>query len=157
MSRELKDHKILQNLGEIANAIESLEDYELQVAGMGRPKLPPLTINFTEPHHVGVTCRVYSKCRSTSNPLEEPSSGEKIIRYGKICSELQTDGLFTNPHNGENFKIPDAGCARSWIEFELGKFLLPEFTKNNLELLNPFIVAEAERIFGINLVQGCYW
>jgi hypothetical protein len=154
---ELKDQKKLQSLDEVVNAVVSLQDYELNLACMGRPKLPPLRINFNEPYHLGITCRVYSKCRSTSDLHEESNCDEKTVRYGKICSELQTDGLFTNPHNGEILKISGAGCARFWIEFELGKFLLPEFTKNNLEILNPFIVKEAERIFGIKFVQGCYW
>jgi hypothetical protein len=156
LSVEIKEHKRLQELNEISSAVGSLPNYELNLASVGRPKLPPLKINFNEPYHVGITCRVYSECRSTSNPHEE-NDNEKIIHYGKICSESQKDGLFTNPHNGASFKISDAGCARFWIEFELGKFLFPEFTNSNLAFLNPFIVKEAEQTFGIQFVQGCCW
>jgi len=154
---EIKDQKKLQSLDEIAAIVKTLQDYELDVASMGRPKLQPLPISFNEPYHVGITCYVYSKCRSTSDPHEESLGDEETICYGRICSEQQQDGLFTNPHSGETFRVPDAGCALFWFEFELGKFLFPEFTNNNLKLLNPFIVTEAERTFGIEFVQGCYW
>jgi hypothetical protein len=67
-----------------------------------------------------------------------------------------TDGYFHNPHTMEIIKVPQAGCSRFWIQFELGKFLCPA-VNNSLELLNPAIVKEAKNVFGIEFVQGCYW
>jgi len=153
---ELKDHKKLESLVKISNVVQALHDYELEVAGVGRPKLPPLAIGFKDSYHVGVTCFVSSKHRSTSD-LHEAGIGKRITRYRQLCPEMPNDGFFSNPHTLETITVPDAGCARFWVQFELGKFLVPEFKQSGMELLNPPIVAEAERAFGIAFVQGCYW
>src|SRR5882724_9903395 len=81
---ELMDHKKLRALTEIAAAVEQLRDFELEVAGVGLPKLPPLPIDFHEPYHLGVTCYVSSQLRSTSDPHEQPLSGKVVIPYRQI-------------------------------------------------------------------------
>ena len=154
---EIKDRKKLDRLEEIASALEPLQEYEIEVASFGTPKLPPLVIDVEGPYHIGVTCFVYSTPRSTSDLHENSVAGENVIPYLKPCVELPRDGYFTDPHTMKTIKIPDAGCARFWVQFELGKFLFPEFSNENLEFLNPVIVSEAKRIFDIDFVQGCYW
>ncbi len=157
MRVEIKDRKKLENLGEIAKALESLTEYELEVAAVGRPKLSPIPIEFSESYHVGVTCFVYSAYRSTSDLHDDADGGDKGPRYKEPCLELPKVGFFSNPHNGEILKVSDAGYARFWVQFELGKFLFPEFKNGNLDVLNPQIITEAETAFGIKFVQGCYW
>lgn len=154
---EIKDRKKLDRLEEIASTLELLQDYEIEVSSAGIPKLPPLVIDFRGDYHVGITCFVYSTPRSTSDLHENSVAEENVISYRKPCTELPRDGYFTDPHTMKTIKIPDAGCARFWVEFELGKFLVPEFTNQKLEFLNPAIVSEAKRIFEIDFVQGCYW
>jgi hypothetical protein len=153
---ELKDRKKLGTLTEIAAAVEQLRDFELEVAGVGLPKLPAIAIECDGPYHVGVTCYVYSQLRSTSDPHEQPTSEKEVTGYRQVFTGTETEGYFTNPCNMEVIKVPSAGCSRFWIEFELGKFLCPKIS-NTLELLNPAIVKEAENVFGIKFVQGCYW
>jgi hypothetical protein len=51
----------------------------------------------------------------------------------------------------------DAGCARFWIEFEFGKFIYPRVA-DNLEVMSPAIVSEAEKCFRTKFAQGCrFW
>lgn len=153
---ELKDRKKLQAPTEIAAAVDQLRDFELEIAGVGLPKVPPLPIDFHEPYHVGVTCYISSQLRSTSDPHELLTCGEKLNLYGCIFTGDSDDGYFIHPHTMDVMKVPNAGCSRFWIQFELGKFLCPEIG-NTLELLNPTIVKVAEEVFGIKFVQGCHW
>jgi hypothetical protein len=153
---ELRDRKDLQAPTETAAAIDRLRDFDLEITGVGLPKLPPLPIDFHEPYHVAVTCYISSQLRSTSDPHEPLTLGKKLDLYGSIFTEDPGDGYFIHPHTMDVMKVPNAGCSRFWIEFELGKFLCPKIG-NTLELLNPIIVKDAEDIFGIKFVQGCRW
>ena len=154
---EIKNQKVLNSVDEIASTAEALRDYELEVAGVGKPRLAPLFVNSDKPYHLGVTCIVHSSPRSTSN-LHETSAGKsKAIPYGEACTELPDRGYFTNPYTSEVIEVRGAGCASFWIKFELGKFIFPEFTDDSLELLNPQIVAQARSLFQMEFVQGCYW
>ena len=154
---EIKNQKALSSVVEVGSAVEALRDYELEVAGVGRPKLAPLFVSFDKPYHVGVTCIVRCSPQSTSN-LHETSAGKsKAIPYGEACTKLPNRGYFTNPYTSEVIEVRGAGCASFWIKFELGKFIFPEFPDNSLELLNPQIVAQARSVFQMEFVQGCYW
>jgi hypothetical protein len=157
MTAEVKDCKQIENLASVSEALKALNDYEIEVASFGQPKQPPLEVDFKDSYHVGVTCFVSSKPRSTSDLHDDKKNGKQSALYNQLCPEMPAEGLFTNPHTLETIKVQDAGYARFWVQFELGKFLLPKFDKNGLELLNPLIVAEAEKIFGIKFVQGCHW
>jgi hypothetical protein len=157
LKMEIKDQKALNSPDEVATVAEGFRDYELEVAGVGEPRLAPLLINFDKPYHVGVTCIVHSSPRSTSDLHGTPSGKSKAIPYGEACAETPDRGYFTNPYTSEVIEVPGAGCASFWIQFELGKFIFPEITDNSLELLNPQIVAEAKNAFQMEFVQGCYW
>lgn len=154
---EIKDHKKLNSPEKITWAIQSLRDYEVEVVGVGRPKTPPLVLEFKEPYHLGVTCYAYSEPRSTSDLHEKPSENRKALPYGRPCLEMGEYGYFTNPHTLATIEVPGAACARFWIQFELGKFLFPEIPSGSLDLLNPLIVHEAKNIFETEFLQGCYW
>jgi hypothetical protein len=143
---ELKDSTQLNALEQLESAAADLIDFEVELSGVGRPKLPPLEIDFAEPYYVGVTCFVSSILRSTS-----------ADSYGKPCDFPSIAGVFQNPESGETIEIPEAGAARFWVEFELGKFLCPKIDNGNLDLLDPAIVAVAQRSFDRSFVQGCLW
>ena len=69
-------------------------------------------------------------------------------------------GYFTDPYDLETIEVPEAGCARFWIEFELGNSVFPPeeaFRRSRLDLLDPAVLAMATDAFGITLVQGCSW
>jgi len=154
---EIRDRKNLMNLDEITKALESLDDYELEVAGVGRPDLPPIPLEFNEPYHISVTCFVNLAYRSTSDLHDESDCDEKAPPYRESCLGLPKVGFFSNPHNMEVIKVPEAGYARFWVEFGLGKSLFPELKNYSLDILNPQIITEAENVFGVEFVQGCYW
>jgi hypothetical protein len=81
----------------------------------------------------------------------------KVPGYNTPCLEPPNVGYFTDIHTFKPIEVPEGGYARFWIQFELGKFLFPEIRNGNLDLLNPLVVAEAEKVFGIEFVQGCHW
>jgi hypothetical protein len=154
---EVKEQKALNSVDEVAGAVGSLCDYEIEISGTGKPELPPLPIAFEEAYHVAVTCRVHSELRSTSDLHEDSGSEQKPVPYGEPCPDVPACGYFSNPYTMEAVAVQHAGCSSFWIEFEPGKFLFPEFPDEGLELLNPSIVAEARRVFETEFVQGCYW
>lgn len=145
---QIKNHDKLGGIDEIEAALSPLADYEIEVNGHGRPKTPPLPISFDEPFHVAVTVRVSSVLRSTSE------SDETGVGYGEPCSTPQPSGFFTNPHSSKLIEVRGAGCARFWVEVQLGKFLFPEIPHDNLDILNPTVISAATKAFGVPFVQG---
>jgi hypothetical protein len=145
----------IASLEEIAAAVEQRPDFTITVSGTGRPALPPLPIDFAEPYAVTVRCRVSSVCRSTSNPLNGNSSGGPVVPFGQPCPVDPGVGYFFNPHTGAEIKLPEAGCARFWIELELGKYLFPAISGESLDLLHPALFELAGSIFETRFVQAC--
>ncbi len=154
----INDQKPLTSVDEVGSAAGGLQEYEVEVAGLGKPRLAPLAINSDKPYNVEVRCITHATPRSTSD-LHETAVDHKpnAIPYGEACGEIADRGYFTNPYTSEIIEVPGAGCASFWIEFELGKFLFPDFVDDSLELLNPRIVAEAKSAFQTRFVQGCRW
>jgi hypothetical protein len=66
-------------------------------------------------------------------------------------------GFFTNHKTGETIRVPNAGCARFWIGFALGNWLLPEMKSNSLDLLPMPVVDAAHKALSMRFTQGCYW
>lgn len=154
---ELKDREQVGSLADIEPATAGLLDYEVEISGEGQPACPPIPIDFTEPYCIGVTVFVSSTLRSTSNFHEECGANREVPFFGERCEDPASMGVFNHPESLELIEIPEAGAARFWIQFELGKFLFPEIKAGNLALLNPDVVKLAESIFGIRFVQGCFW
>jgi hypothetical protein len=153
---EIANRKELENLSQIDEALASLQDYRLTIAGQGRPSTPPLPIVFDEPYCIDITCHVASKTRCTSNLHQESGKNLDVAAYGEPCPSDAKLGLFSNLNNLQVIEVPNAGCARFWIEFQLGKFLFPK-VETNLELLHPAIVRMANQTFGVTFAQGCHW
>ena len=147
----------IETIDDIAGAVAGLSEYGVGIEGTGRPELQPLPMDFSDDYTVTVRCQVSSILRSTSDPHDDFGDAPKAVPYGERCPEGQSSGLFVNPHTVAEIEIRDAGCARFWIEFELGKNLFPLIENDNLQLLNPAIVTEASRVFKQQFVQGCYW
>jgi hypothetical protein len=149
------DRRDLTDASEVGDAVGSLGDYEVEASGLGRPRTPPVPLDFRKAYNVAVTCRVSSVLRSTSDAHDDGST----VRYGEPCPDGPTDGLFSDPRTGAVRRVPGAGCARFWVQFELGKFLFPQFGEGDggMDVLHPTIVEEAGRAFGVPFVQGCYW
>ena len=154
---EINDHRKLISANKIEEAIGGLDNYELEIAGTGRPKIAPLAIDYDGDYFVTITCIVSSKPRSTSDLHESKGGKPTAVPYRRYCVEAPECGYFSNPYTMEVIKIPRAGCAGFWIEFELGKFLFPQIAGDSLNLLNPLIVAKATNSFGFDFVQGFHW
>src|SRR5262245_38113463 len=92
---ELKDSRSFQTLEEFENAADRLTDFEVQISGEGRPRLPPLEVDFDDPYYVGVTCFVSSVLRSTS-----------AESYQQACNSLSTTGVFRHPEIVETIEVP---------------------------------------------------
>jgi len=147
----MKDHSHLQSVTQAASAISSHQDYEIVASGVGRPNHPPIPLDFFEPYYLGITCIVSSTLRTTSD------HHNCVPYYGEPCTSPTSIGYFTNPHTAELIEVPRAGCAQFWIEFELGKSLFPPLPDQNLNILDPSIIQQAESIFALQFVQGCHW
>jgi hypothetical protein len=154
---ELKDHHKLESLEAFEKIALRMSDYEIDASTMGRPKRPPIAIDFQGPYCLDVTCIVSSKLRSTSDYHKRPGSKENVVPYGKPCDQPSPTGFFSNPHTQEKIEVRDAGCAHFWVQFQLGKNLFPKIEGCNLELLDPAIVDSTESILGVKFVQGCCW
>jgi hypothetical protein len=94
---------------------------------------------------------------STNNLHEESKGKRKAIAFGQDCCADDSMGLYSHPDSLEVIAVPQGGCARFWIEFELGKSLFPKIQDGNLAILNPQLTELAFRSFGVKFVQGCLW
>ncbi len=148
-----KAHHKLDRVSDIAVQAGRLRDYEAVASGFGTPLLAALPVSTDDPYFLGVTCRASSSLRSTSHFVpQDPGQGQ--LAFAAPVEDSIDFGVFTNPHDGSNIEVPNAGSARFWIEIELGKFMFPEI-HDSLELLHPKIVSMAERNFGVRFSQGC--
>ena len=153
----MMDHTKLGGVDRVAEAVGTRADYQVEASGAGRPRNPPLPLDFEGPYLVGVICRSSSRLCSTSDPHEESGGACGVPFFGTPCEGGIKRGLFCNPHTLEIIEVAGAGCARFWVEIELGKSLFPPFDGGDLDFLDPAIVAEAERLFGVPFAQGCNW
>ncbi len=148
------DRHPLSGIDSLPAAIATLADYRLYIAGAGQPRTPPLPIVFDGPYCVDVSIQRHSSLRCTSDCYEP----ERVsCEFGKPCDSFQPVGYFTNPHDGSTIAVPEAGCARFWIEIRLGKFLCPPIENGRLDFLNSALVSAANECFGITFAQGCLW
>jgi len=76
-------------------------------------------------------------------------------KFGEPIEDLQAVGYFTNPFDGATIAVPEAGCARFWLEIQLGKWLFPRITDGRLDILDGALVSAANECFGVSFVQGC--
>jgi hypothetical protein len=156
--------KKLKGFSSVPTAVEGLADYNVIVEGKGPPKLPAFAFDFEGGYDFLIRCCVRPMVVSTSDwhdetPLHligQTSAPPKAVSFGEPCSPQQRLGIFHNPNTLAIIEVPNAGCARFWIEFEYGKMLFPRI-EDRLDLMEPEIVAAAAREFGLPLVQGCRW
>jgi hypothetical protein len=100
-----------------------------------------------------VSCHLRPQPVSTSYWAAEATPEFEVAGFGTPCADNHRTGVFSHPWTGEVIQVPEAGCARFWIEFEFGKFLLPRMT-DSLDLLNPALVSKARQCFQKNFAQG---
>jgi hypothetical protein len=118
--------------------------------------LPAFEFAFKGTYDFLVHCCLRPEVVSTSDWHDEIPIRRKVEFFGKPCNPKDRLGVYHNPNTLEVIEVPDAGCARFWIEFEYGKMLFPPI-EDRLDLIEATIVAVAKCAFGINFVQGCHW
>jgi len=146
-------------LREALCALQGLDEYEVSIFGSGPPKLSLFPLGtFVDgryiPHHGGYDL----EARCCLEPEIVSTSGYCApAPFGSSSSPTHRTGHFTNPRTGETILVPNAGCARFWIEFHFGKWLFPEMKDNTLDLLPASVVAAAQKAFAVRFAQGCCW
>jgi hypothetical protein len=148
----VRDFASLGSISEIAERLLGLDDYDVMVSGQGPAKVPPFKLyattdsesEFKGTYSYEVRCRLRAEAVST---CEEPP-------FGSPCSSQRQNGIFRHPNTGATIEVPSAACARFWIEFQFGKWLLPKIDRS-LNLLEPSILASAIEHFGAGFVEGC--
>jgi hypothetical protein len=149
--------KDVAGLREALHALQDLDEYNVSMFGSGPSKLslfPAYTfvdgkrVPYDGPWHLEARCRLEPDIVSTSRNCSPAP-------LGNPCNPTQRTGSFRNPETGEAIRVPNAGRARFWIEFNLGKWLFPEIKDNNLDLLPASIVQAAQKAFAVRFAQGC--
>ena len=148
--------KQLKNLSQLTAALRDLDDYNVYLAGKGPPKVPAFTFQFKGPYGFSVHCSLRANVVSMSDWHGDVRIKRKVKFFGEPCNPKARMGVFTHPETLQAIEVPNAGCARFWIEFEFGKMLFPKI-KDKLDLFAPSIVKAAQESFGIGFVQGCHW
>jgi hypothetical protein len=52
--------------------------------------------------------------------------------------------------------VPDAACARFWVEFEFGKWLVPK-VEESFDLIHPSLLTTAIECFGVGFAPGGFY
>jgi hypothetical protein len=136
-----------KTLKAVVPMLERNEDYSVILSGQGPPQLPPFPLfaasdprwrsEFTDEYSYEVSCNL----RPTTLSFSKGS-------WLKPCTSEQTDGVVSNPWNNETIPVAKAGCARFWVMFHFGKWLVPRIEKG-LDLLAPAILNLAGKEFGL--------
>ncbi len=90
--------------------------------------------------------------------------GKPVIRSSVYWNPVDEDsidsnavGLSRHPESRESIRVPDAGCAMTWIQFTPGKFLYPRLREGSLELLDTGAAEIVRQLFAGEFVQACEW
>ena len=143
-----------QSADAVSAEIAGLKDYEVIMAGTGPVKVQPFVLytaidsveqEFVERFGYEIACRLKSEPVSVS-----------AADFGRPCGSRLRDGVFQRPNGGSEFTVPNAGCARFWIEVRFGKGLYPRM-RESLELIHPDLLAKAQEAFRTRFAQGCLW
>jgi hypothetical protein len=153
----------VKSLAAVAKAIAAANDYNVLIAGQGPATTAPLKLKArgTYGYSLNVCARAAVVCTSDRHDdvADWPPTGVDADGgpfFDRPCDPKDRLGVFHHPETLEAIEVPKAGCARFWIEFELGHGLYPPM-KDSLEFLDVAIVRAAEKAFGLKFVQGCHW
>lgn len=154
----------LEKFEDIPALIEGSKHYTVQQSGQWVGKDRPLVlfktdgVPYEENYICDVRCELRPEAVSTSDWDEEVGPNTRNVpMFGSPCKNAVRKGTFPNPWTGEVIEVPDAGCARFWIDFEFGKFIYPKVT-DSLDVMTPAIVLGAQRCFRTKFAQGCrFW
>jgi hypothetical protein len=161
ISIPMLDHIKMERIIDIPGAIEGVSHCSVVASGQWTGENRPLVllttdqIPFEDTYLCEVSCHIRPEPISTSCWDEDAAgpNSRNVPYFGEACAPGSMVGIFSHPWTGEVIEVPDAGCARFWIELEFGKWLLPEMA-DRLDVLSPVVVAKIQKCFGTGLVQG---
>lgn len=143
----------LADLDAISSGLDGLNDYILFFSGKGPTEQQPFKLylpsdrkwqsDFRNEHFYEVAFNL----RASAVLLTEES-------LSRPCTIQGGEGIFQNPWNNEVIKVSNAACARFWMEFKFGNWLVPKIDKS-LDLLSSPILKLANNCFGTGFAQGC--
>jgi hypothetical protein len=172
VSIPMLDHIKIERINDIPGAIEGLEHYSVLASGEWTVESRPLVllttdeVPFEDTYLCCISCHIRPEPVSTSCWDEDAAgpNSRNVPYFGEACEPGSNVGIFSHPWTGELIEVPDAGCARFWIELEFGKWLLPKMADSldvlilkmadSLDVLSPVMVAKIEECFATGLVQG---
>jgi hypothetical protein len=138
---------------DLLSLIGALQQYAVVLDGKGPPPLSPFPLLFNDSpftENYGFTVR----CVSRPQPVSMfDSNSPELPSFGEPCERHDEAGLFRHPVSNELIKVAHAGCARFWIEFEFGRWLMPQI-HDSLAILDSRIATLAAVVFGLEFAQG---
>ncbi len=153
ISIPVRDFASLGSISDIPERLVGLGDYDVVFSGQGPPKLSPFTLYTTTDSEGSAFKGTYSyeiRCRLRAEVVSTCAEPP----FGSPCPSERQSGIFRHPNTGTTIEVPNAACARFWIEFQFGKWLLPRIDRS-LNVLEPSILANAIERFGTGFAQGC--
>ncbi len=144
----------------LQDAIDSVageKNFDLIAEAKGPTAIPPFDLHsadnyrtrqpgilWQEPYELNVRCK-----------LRQEITHFLHSSFGCKC-DLKPDepAVFKNPWSDESIQTGAPGCARFWIEFGIGDYLMPIVT-DTLDILDRRLVDTANNVFHIKFNQGC--
>ena len=145
----------------ISSAVEGLQHYGASASGNWNQGKEPLALftpdekPFAEVYYGRVACEL-RECPVSMSSVDLDMGAHfanEATPFGEPCDSVKDFRLYSNPWTGNRIEAHGASCARFWIEFQSGDFLLPKID-GPFEVMNPAFVAKAEQCFGVKFVQG---
>jgi hypothetical protein len=148
---ELKVNRY-SNLQHAIDFIRGEKDYDLFAEAKG-----PTTISPFELFGAGCPDVLWKGAYSFSVHCNLRQEITHFLHSPLTCKcDLKPDepGIFENPWNDKPIETSGLACARFWIKFGIGDWLMPMIT-DSLEILDTHLVATASNTFGVEFTQGC--
>jgi hypothetical protein len=151
------DRVSAESTADLAPTIEALQQYYVALEGQGPPRLPPFPLYsesapFTGSYGFTVGCCLRAEPVSMSD-LGDDQTENEVPSFGEACRAGSRTGLFRHPVTDGLIEVANASCARFWVEFEFGKWLLPNIG-SSLDILNPAVTELATKSFALSFAQG---
>jgi hypothetical protein len=147
-----RDFIPLENLDAIPASLDGLPDYLLNFSGKGPSMHSPLRLYLPDDRECQTEVSAEYFYEVNFN-LRESSVSMSEVSWTQPCASHVGEATFRNPWNNAVIIVPNAACARFWIEFKFGNWLVPKI-EGSFELLPPEIPALASESFGVNFKQG---
>jgi hypothetical protein len=148
---------------------ENAEEYNVCVKSSLRPRKALMDIGSVEdamwqpwPDAFGLDffLRVRSSTVYVHYDIEgeqDASSSDHWNLVDMDCSDNGAVGLFSHPESPEPIRIPNAGCARAWIEVTYGKWLYPRLKDGSVKQLDRRATDLVCEVFQGDFIEACTW